>query len=165
MRKPGSIVRERIKKILAIAEKAYGYEIYKIYNRVYGDVLMRTIYYNLKKGVEERDFELIGILNVPGDFTWGFETNRIYYKNRENVALNLDEETYIKKAIKDIKKEMKEEVKKWVAKAIKEVKKRKMNELEKTKLLAKLKKIKKFYEENFGRYPEELDKWMNSLTP
>jgi hypothetical protein len=165
MRKPGSEVRVRIGKILSVAKKAYGYEIYRIYTTVYGDVLLRTIYYNLKKGVELGDFEAANLMNVPGNFTWGFESNRVYYRNKRTLKLEENEKRLLETAVKNLKKEMKNEIKKWIVETSKEVKKDDLDTVEKMKLLSKCLKIKKFYQENFGKYPKEIDEWITTLTP
>lgn len=74
-----SRVRERIAEILSNIGFSYGYDIYKIYKKVYGNVLLRTIYYNLKKGVEDNEFLVVEVKRTPGQFTWGNETERVYY--------------------------------------------------------------------------------------
>ena len=165
MRKTGSIIRDRIQKILSVAEKTYGYEIFKIYERVYGDVLLRSIYYNLNKGVEEDIFVPKEMAAVPGDFTWGFESSRIYYSNKKPIDLDNKEYELILKAVKEIKKEIQKEFKKWIAETSKEMKQKNMTKIQKMKLLKKCVKIKNFYQDNFGKYPKELDQWINTLTP
>lgn len=165
MRKPGSVVRDRLNKILSVVNKIYGYEAQKIYEKVYGDVLLRTLYYNLKKGVEEGIFEIVDVAEIPGDFTWGFESNRVYYQNRKNVQMNQEEKKKIRKAAENVKKSMQQEVKKWVSKTSEQMKKKDLDPLERIRLLKKCRKIKSFYKTNFGKYPKKLDEWIRALTP
>lgn len=72
-------IREKIASILAQVGQSYGYEIYKIYQNVFGTVNLRNLYYNIKKGLELGEFMIIDIKREVGSFTWGGESQHIYY--------------------------------------------------------------------------------------
>lgn len=78
-RPPSSKVRKEIAAILKEQGFAYGYEIYKMHKINFNPVSLRNIYYNLKKGVKEREFMVFDIKKEPGKYTWGNETEHIYY--------------------------------------------------------------------------------------
>ena len=137
----------------------YGYEIYKVYKEVYGDVLLRSIYYNLKKALEEGSIEVKKVVGVLGDFTWGPETDRVYYVVKKDVEMSKEEMNEIKKALRAHKKSVREELKKWIRKLSEEVK----HGDEKTR--RKCEKLKAFYLMKFGKYPKVLDEWIKSLPP
>jgi uncharacterized small protein (DUF1192 family) len=75
----GSKIRENICLILNKINFSYGYEIYKIYKQVFGKVLLRDIYYHLKKGNEIGEFIAIEAKKELGRYTWGDQAERIYY--------------------------------------------------------------------------------------
>ncbi|MDD4353295.1 MAG: hypothetical protein PHN56_02440 [Candidatus Nanoarchaeia archaeon] len=75
----GSIIRNRIAAILNHVDISYGYEVYKIYKEFFGQVHIRTIYYNLKKGIEKEEIILFKIEKELGDYSWGNEVEKIYY--------------------------------------------------------------------------------------
>ena len=54
----GSDIRQRIIEILYFMKEGYGYDIYKIYSKIFPQVTMRSIYYHLNKGV---NLEEIGV--------------------------------------------------------------------------------------------------------
>ena len=72
-------IREKIAVILGQISCAYGYEIYKMYKDIFEKVSLRNIYYNLKKGTSTGEFIIHEIRREPGEFTWGTESERIYY--------------------------------------------------------------------------------------
>jgi len=78
-RKNSSEIRENIASLLLHLKKSYGYEVYKNYIEVFGKVHIRSIYYNLKKGVATKEFEIDGVRRERGDYTWGPESERMYY--------------------------------------------------------------------------------------
>ncbi len=75
----GSKVRQNIVDLLFLIGEAHGYIIYKIYNAVFPKVSQRLIYYHLKKGVDIGEFKIKHIRNVSGDFSWGSNSERVYY--------------------------------------------------------------------------------------
>ncbi len=72
-------MRKRIGVLLDKINYSYGYEIYKLYKELFGDTKIRNVYYNLKKGVIEGEFVLIEVKKEFGNYTWGGETERVYY--------------------------------------------------------------------------------------
>ncbi len=92
-----SKVRNRIATILLNVNTSYGYEIYKRYRELFGDVKMRTVYYNLRKGVLLNEFIVSDIKREVGNYTWGNETERVYYANGPYANPIRLEEVQIKK--------------------------------------------------------------------
>lgn len=78
-RRSGSTVRNNIASILLYMGESYGYDIYKTYTKVFGKVHIRSIYYNLKKGALDGEFVVHGVRKERGDYTWGSESERVYY--------------------------------------------------------------------------------------
>jgi hypothetical protein len=72
-------IREKIASILAHIGQSYGYELYKYYQQVFGKINIRNLYYNIKKGLELGEFIIIDVKREVGSFTWGGETQHIYY--------------------------------------------------------------------------------------
>ena len=72
-------IREKIASILAQVGQSYGYEIYKHYQQVFGKITLRNLYYNIKKGLKLGEFIIVDVKQEKGSFTWGGETQRIYY--------------------------------------------------------------------------------------
>jgi DNA-binding PadR family transcriptional regulator len=72
-------IREKIASILMHSGQSYGYEIYKSYLKVFGKISLRNLYYNIKKGLELGEFIISDIKREVGAFTWGAESQRIYY--------------------------------------------------------------------------------------
>jgi hypothetical protein len=92
-----SKIRRKIAAILQHANTSYGYEIYKNYKQVFGPVKMRTVYYNLRKGVMLNEFLIQDIKREIGNYTWGNEVERIYYTNGPySEPILLDETQKIK---------------------------------------------------------------------
>jgi len=60
---------------------SYGYDLYKKYRILFGAVKIRTVYYNLRKGVLLNEFMISDIKREVGEYTWGTETERVYYTN------------------------------------------------------------------------------------
>ena len=53
----GSVIRDNIIEILYFMEKSHAYELAKTYKKVFGPISIRSVYYNLKKGLELNVFE------------------------------------------------------------------------------------------------------------
>jgi hypothetical protein len=75
-----SIVRERLIEILQVCKRAYGYQLFKYYLDLYPAVTMRNVYYHLRKGVALGELQVERIEQSKGDFSWGPDTERTYYK-------------------------------------------------------------------------------------
>ena len=72
-------IREKVAHILRQINAGYGYQIYKIYNEVFGRVSLRNLYYNLKKGALVGEFVVVDIKLEKGSFTWGGQVEHKYY--------------------------------------------------------------------------------------
>lgn len=121
-----SEIREKITALLDRLQFSYGYEIYKHYQSVFDNVTSRVIYYHLKKGVELGEFVNVNVERVVGDFSWGAESERVYYalgpfaKTRQDWWKKTDDlnikpnsidynwSNEIKKQIKELKDKFKE---------------------------------------------------------
>lgn len=66
-------------------KSSYGYDIYKSYIDVFPKVTMRSIYYHLNKGLKIKEFEIDKIEKEHGDYSWGSEAEKIYYKLGQNA--------------------------------------------------------------------------------
>ena len=61
-------------------KKGNGYEIYKAYVKIFPKVTMRSIYYHLKKGTALHEFKVSKVEKEKGDYSWGPEAEKIYYR-------------------------------------------------------------------------------------
>lgn len=75
-----SATRDRIAEILAVIERGTGYDIFKVYRQVFGQITSRSIYYNLHQGVLLDLFELDEIATESGSFSWGPKAEKKYYR-------------------------------------------------------------------------------------
>lgn len=80
-----SIVRQNIIEVLYYLKSAYGYEIYKIYKEVFPKVTLRLMYYHLRKGVELGELKIEKREKEEGNFSWGSESEKIYYSLGPNA--------------------------------------------------------------------------------
>jgi len=78
-RPPKSEIREKITALIDQLKFSYGYEIYKHYKSLFSAATSRVIYYHLKKGVETGEFVAVNVKRVIGKFSWGDESERVYY--------------------------------------------------------------------------------------
>ncbi|MFC1697362.1 hypothetical protein ACFL1H_03450 [Nanoarchaeota archaeon] len=67
----------------------YAYDIYKHYIELFPKVTMRSIYYNLKKGVVLGEFSVKEIRKEKGDYSWGVEAEKIYYELGNNAKAKI----------------------------------------------------------------------------
>ncbi|NQV08562.1 hypothetical protein HQ529_01770 [Candidatus Woesearchaeota archaeon] len=74
-----SEIRQNMIEVVYFLKKAYGYEIFKVYSAVYPRATLRSMYYNLKKGVELEEFKIEKIASEKGDYSWGSEAEKKYY--------------------------------------------------------------------------------------
>lgn len=74
-----SQIRQNMVEILYHLKKAYGYEIYKAYVKIFPKVTLRVVYYHLKKGVALGEFQVSTIEKEKGNYSWGSEAEKIYY--------------------------------------------------------------------------------------
>lgn len=80
-----SVIRQNIVEILFLFEKAYGYQIDKIYNEIFPEVHQRSIYYHLKKGVITGEITVEEIKEEKGEFSWGNIVEKTYYQLGPNA--------------------------------------------------------------------------------
>ena len=59
-----SEIRKNIVEILNIKKSLYGYEIYKIYTAIFPKVTLRSIYYNLSKGVQTGELKVEKVIKM-----------------------------------------------------------------------------------------------------
>lgn len=71
--------------------KGYGYEIYKAYKEIFPKATMRSIYYQLKKGVELGEIKVEKIQKEQGDYSWGAEAEKIYYALSDKAKPKMNE--------------------------------------------------------------------------
>ena len=74
-----SLIRDRLREVLSVVDRATGYDLHKIYVNVYGKVTIRSIYYNLHTGVLIGYFIVDSIKQERGEFSWGTEVEKKYY--------------------------------------------------------------------------------------
>jgi hypothetical protein len=95
----GSKVRQHLVEILFIRKNAYGYDLYKDYCELFPLVSLRVIYYHLKKGVALREFEVETIKSEAGNYSWGGQAEKKYYRlgPRANPKLDKRVKEYFEK--------------------------------------------------------------------
>ena len=101
-----SKVRQNIIEILHFMGEAYWYQIYKAYKDLFPTVTLRVIYYHLAKGKQLGEFEIDEVKKTKGDYSWGGEAEKIFYKlgpkakprNDENVKVYFDKKREAKAA-------------------------------------------------------------------
>ena len=76
----GSEIRQNIIELLAHLREAHGYAVYKSYVDIFPRVTMRSIYYHLVKGVETKEFAIAKVRREKGNYSWGPEATKTYYK-------------------------------------------------------------------------------------
>ena len=80
-----SIIRQNVVEILSHLGKGYGYEISKIYNKVFPAVTQRSVYYHLKKGIETEEIAVHKVEQEQGNFSWGKTVEKTYYALGKNA--------------------------------------------------------------------------------
>ncbi|MFT4312295.1 MAG: hypothetical protein ACMXYF_03630 [Candidatus Woesearchaeota archaeon] len=74
------------KNILALLEEngqLTGYQVHKLYEKQFGQMTQRNIYYHLHKGVDLGLFAIKKVCVETGDYSWGSATQKIYYTKVE----------------------------------------------------------------------------------
>lgn len=90
-----SEIRQNLVEILFFKKKAFGYELHKIYNKIFPKCTSRVVYYHLRKGAQMNIFKITEIISERGDFSWGYAAERIYYELGHNAAPIMDERVKI----------------------------------------------------------------------
>lgn len=80
-----SVIRQNMIEILHYMGEAYGYQIYKAYKDLFDPITLRVIYYHLRKGQALGEFSMVGVKKTTGDYSWGPEAERIFYKLGPNA--------------------------------------------------------------------------------
>lgn len=91
-RPPGSATRDRVSEILSVIERGTGYDIFRIYRDVFGQITSRSIYYNLHQGVLLDAFEVDAVTVESGEFSWGGKAEKKYYKPGRKARVLTDED-------------------------------------------------------------------------
>ncbi len=86
----GSPIRQNIIEILYFMKSGYGYNIYKKYREIFPKVTMRVIYYHLNKGLNTKEFSIEKVEKEKGDYSWGGEAEKIYYKLGPNAKPSIN---------------------------------------------------------------------------
>lgn len=74
-----SEIRQRLVEILSHRGRDYGYNIYKLYCKIFPPVSMRVVYYHLNKGVELGVFRAERVKSEGERFSWGDSAIKVYY--------------------------------------------------------------------------------------
>ncbi|MFC1768708.1 hypothetical protein ACFLZX_02995 [Nanoarchaeota archaeon] len=93
-----SEIRQHMVDILAVMKKGYGYEIFRVYKKIFPKVTSRVIYYHLRKGVETGEFKQTETVKSEGEYSWGSIVEKIYYELGPNAKPSGDER--VKEALK-----------------------------------------------------------------
>jgi len=101
-----SLIRDRMQQIVDALGKAYGYEVYKIYTKVFETVSIRSMYYHFKRGVELGEFVGAGQKQEKGPYTWGRESTHIYYSLGDAASHKAN--TELQKQVKELGFEVRE---------------------------------------------------------
>lgn len=81
----GSRIRQNIIELLAIQGKAYGYRIHQHYIEHFPPCTQKSIYYHLKRGIQTGEFVIESIITEKGEYSWGSNVEKIYYKLGPNA--------------------------------------------------------------------------------
>ncbi len=81
----GSRIRQNMLEIIFFLNKVHGYKLYLMYQTVYGKVAQKSIYYNLRKGVDTGEIDIDSAVREKGDFSWGDVAMKTYYKLGPNA--------------------------------------------------------------------------------
>src|SRR3989344_6724524 len=85
-----SAIRQNVVEILYFMGSASGYDAYKVYKAVYPKVTLRSIYYHLKKGIQTGEFKVEKVEKVKGEYSWGPEAEKTYYRLGPNAKPIID---------------------------------------------------------------------------
>lgn len=81
-----SRIRQNIVDILYFLGTSYGYQLHKIYKKIFDSCTNEVVYYHLKKGVATGEFEVVDVKSEKGDFSWGKTAEKSYYKLGKNAS-------------------------------------------------------------------------------
>jgi len=86
-----SNIRKNIITILYYLGEGYGYEVSKLYNKIFPKVTMRSVYYHLKRGVELKEIKMEEIKQEQGQYSWGSTVEKTYYSIGEKAEAKPDD--------------------------------------------------------------------------
>ncbi len=86
-----SDIRKNIITILYHLGEGYGYEVSKLYNKIFPKVTMRSVYYHLKRGIELGEIQMKEIKQEQGNYSWGTTVEKTYYSLGKNAHAQPDE--------------------------------------------------------------------------
>lgn len=88
----GSQTRQNMVDILSVMKAATGYDLYKVYIKVYSKITLRTVYYNLHKGTLLDVFKVNIVKTEQGDYSWGPAAEKKYYELGPKAKPSKDKE-------------------------------------------------------------------------
>jgi hypothetical protein len=65
--------------VLAVLGESHGYSLWKAYKAAYGEVSVRSIYYQLHAGLKTGETRISRVVKEEGDFTWGSSVEKTMY--------------------------------------------------------------------------------------
>ncbi len=74
-----SVIRQNLVELLHFLGHGHGYEVYKIYLELFPKTTLRSIYYNLKRGLQTGEFRVLKVESEKGDYSWGGQVQHTYY--------------------------------------------------------------------------------------
>lgn len=110
-RPPTSSVRKHVAEILFVFGPLTAYDVHKHYIQIFAKTTRRNAYYQLKRGVELKEFKVDRIEDEQGDYSWGTVSRKIYYALRpeHKPEFNKAVKAYYDKLKEQNRKEVKEE--------------------------------------------------------
>ena len=91
-RPPTSSVRKHIAEILFVFGPLTAYDVHKHYIQVFAKTTRRNAYYQLKRGVELKEFKVDRIEDEQGQYSWGPVSRKIYYTLTVGVKPDFNKE-------------------------------------------------------------------------
>ena len=88
----GSQTRQNMVDILSVLKSATGYDLYKVYIKVFSKITLRTVYYNLHKGTLLDIFKVNVVKTEQGNYSWGPQAEKKYYELGPKAKPSKDKE-------------------------------------------------------------------------
>jgi hypothetical protein len=74
-----SRIRQNIIEILFYLGEGYGYQLSKLYQEIFSQVTQRSIYYQLRKGLQTKEIAIHEIKKELGDISWATSVEKVVY--------------------------------------------------------------------------------------